>query len=100
MRRPPQIGVLQAIIVDGDPRRPRGMSTDAARMWQLVVRAYSDKGVLAELDGPLLQSVCELWALYRLALNEAQTTPTNKVVRSAVLGYWQAWKPAERPVWE
>src|SRR5262245_32641387 len=43
--------------------------------------------VVQPSDTPLLCMACELWSLYLAALEKAQADPTDKLARTALVGY-------------
>ena len=79
------------VDVTGELVRPRGIDKAARWLWDTVVEAYSKRGVLTALDAPTLQAASELWSLYRVALAEAQRSPTDKNARIAVTSYGSAF---------
>jgi P27 family predicted phage terminase small subunit len=80
--------------IDGEPKKPRGLSKDERWLWDQVMQAYAGKNVLVELDTALLQSAAELWSLYRASLKEAKKNPCDKICRVAVISYWATFERA------
>lgn len=51
----------------GSPARPKDLSPDARKHWDLVVPALARAGVATAVDGPALEAMCEAWAEYKAA---------------------------------
>ena len=83
-----------AQLGSGEPVCPRALSGEARKLWNIIVRAYRDRGVLTELDTAHVVSTCELWGLYRAAYDIAKANPTDKLARCAVATYWGLWEKA------
>lgn len=75
-------------------RRPSGMTRDEAWLWDLVVTELVRRRVVKEIDAPLLQSMCELWGLYRKAYRAAKKWPLDRDARIAINTYWRAFEVA------
>ena len=63
-------------------------------MWDQVVADLTSRGIAKKIDTAMLISLCELWGLYRQAMNAAKTMPTNKDARISVVTYWAKWEVA------
>src|SRR5437899_2879596 len=78
----------------GTPAKPRGLDKEAGKLWDSIVPQLVAKGYVAEIDQYLLQSMCELWGLYRVAVKVALADPTDKLARTACLAYFSAFDKA------
>src|SRR5690242_7416039 len=63
---------------DGSPIRPDGLSKEAAWLWDSIIESLAKQGVAKELDTAHCWSTCELWGLYRQAVDAAKADPTDK----------------------
>ncbi len=63
-------------------------------MWDSHVRALEEMGVATPTDAAILQSMCELWGLYRMAYELAESMPIDKDARIAVTTYWAKFEAA------
>lgn len=52
------------------PERPEHLSPLAAELWDRIVAELPRLGLLKELDGPSLEMLCEVYALWRFAKAE------------------------------
>jgi phage terminase small subunit len=84
----------QAPAVGGLPEKPKGLKSTAAWLWELVISEYSEKGILARLDTPALWSMCEMWGLYRTAVEAATKQPADRDMRLAAVSYKQSFDAA------
>ncbi len=46
---------------DGMPKKPKGMSKFASKLWDTVVPSLCRMNVVAEIDAPKLSAMCELY---------------------------------------
>jgi P27 family predicted phage terminase small subunit len=67
------------------------MQPAAKAFWDETVPALIAAGVVGEADTPALQACCEVWALYRLALEAAAKGPVNPSATASVKGYFALW---------
>jgi len=49
------------------PSRPAGLSAAARRLWDELAPRLERLGLLTEVDGPMLEALCEAWARYQMA---------------------------------
>lgn len=87
-------GKAAALQVEGELRRPPGLTWDEGWLWDLIVGTYRGRGVLEKIDAAALRGACELWALYRAAVKAAKAAPGDKDARIATVTYWQAFDRA------
>jgi P27 family predicted phage terminase small subunit len=78
-----------ALQMEDKPKKPRGLTKDEKWLWDQIMRAYEGKKVLAELDTALLLSCCQLWGLFRRAMEVIKINPTDKNSRIAAISYFQ-----------
>jgi phage terminase small subunit len=87
-------GRTDAPKMEGLPVKPAGLDRDASALWDQTVPQLIEKGIVFQIDTAALTAMCELWSLYRKSLRSAKKKPLDKIIRSAVLGYWQAFNVA------
>lgn len=73
--------------IEGKPEKPEWITGDAGTLWELITTSYGDAGPLTRLDSAILALACDMWAKYRAASAAAESGPTDKVLRSAVIAY-------------
>ena len=66
----------------------------ASDLWDFVVPDLAATGILRLVDTPMLQSMCELWGLYRQSYEMLVMEPADKDARNATLAYWTQFKDA------
>ena len=71
----------------GVPAKPKGLSKEAAALWDHVVTELVTNGTAKRMDTAALQALCEVWGLYRKAVAAANKYPIDKEVRCAVTAY-------------
>lgn len=76
------------------PTKPHFASVDAEALWDSSVVPLIDAGVAKAVDQPLLQSMCELYGLYRSSFEIAVQDPIDKDARIAVATYWGKFETA------
>lgn len=65
------------------PARPASLKGDAKTFWDKHIVPLEPLGVLTKVDLPLLEALCETYALYRLALKQARQFPLMQDARMA-----------------
>jgi P27 family predicted phage terminase small subunit len=65
------------------PPRPAGLKGEARQFWDRHVVPLESLGILTKVDLPLLEALCETFALYRAALKEAKRYPLMQDARMA-----------------
>lgn len=63
------------------PPRPATLKGEARQFWDKHIVPLEDLGVLTKVDLPLLETLCETFALYRAALREAKRYPLMQDAR-------------------
>jgi P27 family predicted phage terminase small subunit len=66
---------------------PRNLRGEAAKLWKTVVPLLEAAGILSALDGPVLVTTCEAWALYRAAADAALKDPRCTQARRSYESY-------------
>lgn len=79
---------------DGAPQKPVFASVHASELWDKTVTELVAMQVAARIDSALLRSMCELWGLYRISYEIAESDPTDKDARIAVVAYWAKFEQA------
>ena len=49
----------------GKPKKPRGLETEATKMWNEIVPTLVSIDLAEEIDTPMLWAMCEWWQVYR-----------------------------------
>lgn len=89
--RPDRHGAREEPVAGGAPVKP-ALKGEASAHWDAVVPLLVANGSAKAQDSASLQTMCEMWSLYRATLKKAEKTPDDKALRTAVLGYKQAWE--------
>ena len=76
----------------GEPVRPDFTDPEAAAFWDVVVPGLVKAGIVGELDSAALQTMCEMWGLYRAAYEQAEKFPIDRDRRIAVVSYQAAFE--------
>lgn len=77
----------------GEPVKPRGLSPEAARHWDLVVPDLVKSDVAKAADAPALEALCEQWAAYRAAMKERARTFNEKRQKQMLINAaLRAWR--------
>lgn len=71
----------------GRPVKPRKLSKDAGRLWDIVVAYLIGRNVVDVIDATELEMMCRLWGLTRSALAAAERDPVDKDARIAATSY-------------
>lgn len=79
---------------EGAPEKPEFSNPWAAQLWEQEVSDLINRGIAKKLDRAMLQSMCELWGLYRHSLSIAEDNPIDKDARIAVATYWAKFEQA------
>jgi len=61
----------------GRPRRPKHLSPVAADKWREMVRLLTRRKTLTAADGPALEVFCEIYARWRLLVEDIQNEGVN-----------------------
>lgn len=88
-------GSVDALVQPAEaPEKPHFENAAAADLWDTLVAELIELGVAKSTDAALLQSMCEMWGLYRAAYSVAEQDPTDKDARIAVTSYWAKFETA------
>jgi phage terminase small subunit len=72
-------------LAGGKPKKPDGLSDDAAGIWNLLVKQLG--AIPKAIDAPAMEMICNAWSLYQGAVKLAKEDPVDKAARSAVSTY-------------
>lgn len=65
---------------EGKPKKPKGMSKAAAKIWDEVVSMLAEMGILGKCDGFAVERYCEAVALYRHCMAIIDKKGTNIII--------------------
>lgn len=69
------------------PTRPAALKGAAKTFWEKIVAELSAIGAIGQIDVPLIEHLCEMYALYQAALKEAKRFPLMQDARMALKTY-------------
>lgn len=75
----------------GSPEMPGGLDENARWLWDFLVPQFEAMGITKRLDTVQLWTLCEIWGLYRAAIEAAKKYPIDKDLRIAVTAYRSAF---------
>ena len=78
----------------GAPECPADLGKHAQWLWDSVVDDLVRLNVAKKLDTAHLWAMCEVWGLYRAAMEVAIKDPTDKDARIAVVSYLASFETA------
>lgn len=78
----------------GLPRKPIFACRHAEQLWDDIAAELAEIGVVKRIDASLLQSLCELWGLYRKSYAIAAQRPIDRDARISVVAYWAKFEQA------
>lgn len=71
--RPTRAAVHESGYASGRPKMPKTLSPIAKAKWKEMVKQLSKRGTLTSVDSGILEIFCELWARWRMYVNDVNT---------------------------